>query len=61
MNQSCTDEMAKKGARLHRVPQHVRWSCDLHNRVALRSALRLGVATKAANNHKILTVEVGGK
>ena len=58
---ACADTMAKQGAKLHRVPQHVRWNVELHHRAALRSALRLGVATRAANNHKVPSVDAGGK
>ena len=44
------DELAKKGAKLHRVPWHVRNNMEIAERVALRAALQLGVTTHAANN-----------
>ena len=42
--------MAKKGAKLHRVPMHVRIKVEVAERVALRAAIQLGIATHAANN-----------
>ena len=44
------DLMAKKGAKLHRVPAHIRSKVEVAERVALRAALQLGVTTHAANN-----------
>ena len=44
------DELAKKGAKLHRVPLHLRRKVEIAELVALRAALQLGVTTHAANN-----------
>ena len=44
------DSMAKKGAKLHRVPWHIRNDVEIAERVALRAAIQLGVTTHAANN-----------
>ena len=43
------DALAKKGARLHRVPRAARNKLEVAERVALRAALQLGITTKAAN------------
>ena len=44
------DGMAKKGAKLHRVPWKLRCEVETAERVALRAALQLSVTTHAANN-----------
>ena len=43
--------MAKKGAKLYRVPARARFQVETAERVALRAAIQLGVTTLAANEH----------
>ena len=46
---AAADELAKRGAKLHRVPSWVRKKVETTELVALRAALQLGVTTAAAN------------
>ena len=54
LGNAAADLLAKQGARLHRVPEHIRQKVATAERVALRAALQLGVTTNAANNVKQL-------
>ena len=47
------DLLAKKGAKLHRVPKWLRCRVEVAERVATRAAVQLGVTTAAANEHVV--------
>ena len=49
------DLIAKKGAKLHRVPWHIRSDVEVAERVALRAAIQLGITTHAANKQSLRT------
>ena len=54
------DELAKKGAKTHRMPLRVRNDLEVAERVALRAALQLGVTTKMANATKETVINEDG-
>ena len=54
------DLLAKRGAKLHRIPKWIRDKVELAELVATRAALQLGVTTEAANNHGIVELDSEG-
>ena len=54
------DELAKRGAKSHRVPYWKRAQVLLAETTALRAALQLGVTTLAANEHAELSTSADG-
>ena len=47
------DELAKRGAEAHRLPEATRRKAWEFDQLAVWAARRLGVATQAANNHSV--------
>jgi len=47
------DQLAKRGAKSHRVQKAACKSAEIITRVAHRAALQLGITTHAADNHRV--------
>ena len=54
------DLLAKRGAKLHRMPKLMRDKVELAELVAHRAAAQLGVTTEAANNHAVQSFDANG-
>ena len=57
---AAADALAKRSAKLQRIPKWLRQKVELSELVATRAAIQLGITIEAANNHTIVDTDCNG-